>query len=170
MCAAATHLAYARVNTPGDPPKNPFLLGFFDPLFNMENPCYNRNMEARLHFTISVVMFLFIAFLYGTALYYDLPWYFWWYDIVLHIFGGMLISFVTVSIIRAREGEHNLYRMIMLGIVSAFVIGLLWEVYEIVTGSTYVTKEGYPMDTVIDIISDISGGIIGALYNYRHSK
>jgi hypothetical protein len=127
-------------------------------------------MEARLHLSISIVLFITLTALYAVGLAFDLPWYYWWYDIMLHILGGMLAGFVAVSVVRADQGEQNLGIMVTRGIIAALILGLLWELFELIIGATFVTVEGYPRDTFIDLLCDVSGGILGSLYNYRHSK
>lgn len=43
------------------------------------------------------------------------------------------------------------------------VVGLLWEIYEVVFGLTFISDPEYLGDTTIDLIMDVVGGFLGTL-------
>lgn len=49
---------------------------------------------------------------------------------------------------------------ILLG--SVLVVGAGWEVYEYVLGASY-SGEGYLLDTILDFVADLLGGLVGYL-------
>jgi hypothetical protein len=107
----------------------------------------------------------------GTGLYlYDTVW---WYDIVLHILSGFLVA-ITVFII------FNFFKplavtprrkVIFVAIISVFIVGVLWELYELYFRMTFLSDGVvYVFDTTKDIIDDMLGGFIGALYSIKILK
>lgn len=55
-----------------------------------------------------------------------------------------------------------------LAIVSALVVGLLWEIFEVYFGITLLSSRGYFVNNGQDIVMDIIGGAFGyAYFSYR---
>ncbi|MDQ3014292.1 MAG: hypothetical protein M3Q73_00295, partial [bacterium] len=109
--------------------------------------------------------------LYAIGLYFKLLWQIWWYDILLHTLGGVLISFVVMELIRVYGFTfRKMYHMFIPAITAALIIGLLWEGFELVSGATFVSKTGYKTDTSIDIVCDIAGALIGVLLSFKKSN
>lgn len=162
---AGTHLAYARVNTPGDPLKNLALRGFLVPETRL---WYNGYVPRRFPFITTFGLFVIIAVLYAIGLYFKLLWQIWWYDILLHTLGGVLISYVFMELIKVYGYQfRKVVHMFIPAIAAALVIGLLWELFELISGATFVSKAGYKTDTIIDIICDITGALIGVFISYK---
>jgi hypothetical protein len=127
-------------------------------------------MERRFPFGLSLGLFFMLGLLYGLGLYLRLPWQLWWYDIILHILGGFLASFVILEMLKSHQVSlRSLSQWIMAGLLISLGIGLLWECYELVSGSIFVTREGYMVDTGIDLACDIVGGIIAAFFSYKRT-
>ncbi len=125
-------------------------------------------MHIRFPIIVSFGLFVLLVVLYTTGLYFRLPWQIWWYDIILHLLGGILVGFVIVEALGLSQTKINkLIDAIFIGLISAIVIGTIWELYEVSIGATMVSYEGYPMDTVIDLLFDMLGGLAGAGYGYQ---
>jgi hypothetical protein len=111
---------------------------------------------------ITLLFLLFIASLatlHALALALFLYWQVWWFDIPMHLFGGMTVALgffagVDLRIIPA-SGVHSLTRMLIP--VAGIAVG--WEVFQHVI--TSVPKEDYVIDTSTDIVLGLVGATIG---------
>jgi len=111
-------------------------------------------MSRLIHF------FLFISTLFAwthhVAVAGSLYWYYWWFDIFMHFWGGLLIGL----------GVHALCRMKSIPILPStgvvltvlFVTTFGWEVFELLVGS--YAFEIYILDTILDIVLGFSGGLL----------
>jgi hypothetical protein len=79
----------------------------------------------------------------------------------MHFLGGVFIGILILYIIfRTQRNTHmSLYAIMKLTIVSVFVIGFLWEIYEyVVQGFTGVILAN-PLDSISDLFFDVAGGL-----------
>lgn len=116
----------------------------------------------------------FILFLNTIASFFY--WYstIWWFDIPMHFLGGFFIAlfsfwlFSTYLIEFFNQKSITNIVLSVLGIV--FIVGLGWEVYEIMID--YMTGAlGYVyLDGISDLFNDMAGGCIGILYLLRSRK
>lgn len=109
-----------------------------------------------------------IALLHFIAFEFYFYWKFWWFDILMHFFGGLWIGlmalwlvFLSGYIIRF----HLSYRTAFFtAIFSVIVIGIGWELFEVWSGVLLEEKANYIFDTTIDFIMDLAGAFLGYLY------
>src|SRR3989338_11524140 len=47
-----------------------------------------------------------------------------------------------------------------IAVMFAFGVGMIWELYEFMLSANF-SREGYAMDTLIDLIMDVSGALVG---------
>lgn len=92
-------------------------------------------------------------------------WYmqYWWYDIFMHILGGLAIGLLLASVARVFSWRPR--RLFWYIVIGTLCIGLAWEYFEIhyrLTGHP-IGSRLYYIDTVIDVIDDIIGGCIAFL-------
>lgn len=120
----------------------------------------------------------FVLFLTGLLHFigaqYFLYWHFWWFDILLHFLGGVWVAatcfwlyyfsgLVKVQVISPRY-------FFLVPFVGALIVGVAWEVFEYLTGLTFVIPGiDYKVDTICDIGMDVIGGMVVYLY-YRLTK
>ena len=122
------------------------LLSFWDTFFMS---------RALLYAQLVVVAALAALHLAGVE--YHLYWRFIWLDTLAHTLGGMWAGLFVFSV-RTRLGYMP---SITWGIVGAIVLGILWEVFEVVVG---IPREAnYAFDTSVDLLMDTIGGILGAI-------
>jgi len=119
-----------------------------------------------------VILFLFAALVFAvlhllaTAGY--LYWYYWWLDMVMHFYGGILLGL----------GVHALCRLKSVPLVPTFtlVFGVImfaaisWELFEWTTGLS--NPISYTLDTMQDVVLAFGGGllahfILSHLYNRK---
>ncbi len=94
-------------------------------------------------------------------------WYvsIWWFDMLMHTIGGVFVAFVC-SMITFKQIESLPFRELFIVIaLMVFIVGLAWEYYEYVV-QYYVrgVQLASIPDSVSDLICDMIGGSLGALF------
>lgn len=80
----------------------------------------------------------------------------WWYDIPAHILGGMWAGFFCMwAALHFRRHLSLTYV-----IVGVFLIGVMWEVFEVMLGIGGSPFMSYPLDTAKDLLDDVVGAFI----------
>lgn len=103
------------------------------------------------------------------AIEYSLYWSLWWYDIVMHFLGGLWIALIALWAYKAFAGEDaESNKGYLTALIIVVVVGILWEVMEILVGLT-LTQANYEMDTVLDLIMDVVGAICAARLVFRRT-
>ena len=106
---------------------------------------------------------------------------FYWYtaifgfDKFMHTLGGMFIVFIVSSFYSKKFAGQDSWRIFVTLVLSAFVIGLVWEYYEYIV--QYFIK-GVQLanvtDSIGDLIFDSIGGAIGSIFvisiNKRYNR
>ncbi len=99
------------------------------------------------------------------ALTFFLYWKLWWFDVVMHFFGGITVAlgFFTLKDLVRQIPDRFLYVVpIMAG--ALFVI-LAWEIFEYQFG--LFKSDGYVVDTVTDIVLGLVGAFLGFLLGHK---
>ena len=113
---------------------------------------------------ILAALVLAIFALHIIALFLHLYWVLWWYDIIVHFLGGAFTGLLIVwlryfsgyfGVPRIAASEKELMYLILVGTLG---VGVGGEVFERAFGHTW-SLEGYWLDTAVDLIMDIAGGI-----------
>ena len=88
---------------------------------------------------------------------------------VVHFLAGVCVGMVAILFWYYRLGlTLDVWKMVQMSILSVFIIGILWEIYELYFDITsFSDGMFYVTDTISDIIMDISGGFLGSLYAIR---
>jgi hypothetical protein len=110
------------------------------------------------------IVFLLLAILFAAthflAVAASLYWYHWWFDIMMHAWGGMLLvlgvhALSTFSWSPIQPTLKNVLIVLLVAVIS-------WEVFEWFAGlyepSTYV------FETAKDILVGLSGGLVTHLF------
>ena len=113
-------------------------------------------------FITKLVMLGFIIFLlnYLAVQFY---WYtsIWYFDIIMHFLGGIWVGFMIIWFLKIKLISSKTILQIILGV---FLIGVLWEFFEIILND-YTTQNPFNiLDTVSDIFCDLAGGTFATLY------
>lgn len=107
-----------------------------------------------------VIIFLLLgsvfAFVHQVAVTASLYWYYWWFDIVMHFWGGILIglgihAICTFSFIHVRP-------ILPLVLIVLAVFTGTWEVFEWSAGLWNV--DTYVFDTIKDLTMGFGGGLL----------
>ena len=121
-------------------------------------------------FKQTVTLLLIIAVLDLMAFIFYLHWTIWWYDVLLHFLSGVCVAMATVMFWNHFRvaSQTSVLKMIFIALLGTFIVGFLWEVYELSLGATsFLEGVAYWRDTASDLIMDTSGGFFGALYAYE---
>lgn len=106
-------------------------------------------------FILSLTLFFTNSF----ALKANLYWTTSWADIITHSLGGMVVLglIMLVSLQKTPTKGFKVFRMMSLVVF----IGVVWELFELYNGMTFITDKGYWLDTAGDIFFDILGAYLG---------
>jgi predicted dehydrogenase len=120
-----------------------------------------------------VVSFLLIgvcfAGVHHVAMVANLYWYYWWFDIVMHFWGGLLIglgvhALATFSWLRLRPSWSVM-------LVTLALITGLWELFESWAGLHEQDFGMFMLDTIQDVVFGFAGGLLAhALLRYSTIK
>lgn len=106
------------------------------------------------------ILFLILAVAFATAHYFaglvSLYWYLWWFDILMHFWGGILIGlgvyvFLGFSAINLRP---KLWHVLL----ALLVVTISWEIFENIFG--LYNPVNYQIDTMQDILIGFVGGLL----------
>ncbi len=101
-------------------------------------------------------------------------WYYsiWWFDIFMHFIGGVWLGVVFVWLCAFRKLPLTLnFPFVLRLILSVLIVGVGWEVFEYYF-INYMAQNNFDVvDTVSDLVLDISGGLLASTYLlYKHKK
>ena len=120
---------------------------------------YMNKSLTTFFFTAS---FLFVG-AHVVAMHFSFYWYFWWADIVMHSWGGVLVG-LGVHVLASLSSVP--VRATLPWVVTALLVATLsWEVFERSFG--LFNPDGYLLDTSIDILLGFTGGILAHLFLSR---
>ncbi len=126
-------------------------------LQEIKNPA---NYLLRTTILVSTLHFL------ATKLY----WYndFFWFDMLMHFIGGIFIGFIALYILYRFKISQNkkFISTIKITILTVFVVGLFWEVYEYVVQGFTGAILANPIDSISDLFFDLAGGLY-AVYIFQ---
>jgi hypothetical protein len=123
--------------------------------------------KSPLILLLGVIIAVAVLHILGLKFYFY--WRFGWYDTVVHILGAFFVATAVLYYFSSSVTLPNLSttKIFIIGLASALVIGIIWELFEVKIGATFVTRPEYIPDTIGDLLSDIVGGILGSLYSLR---
>ncbi len=111
-----------------------------------------------------------VGFLNIIAIKLYLYWTVWWFDMVVHFLAGATVAMTAMLLwyFFFKGTIPNISKSIKISVAAALLIGILWEFYELYFSITFLSDGlAYWTDTSSDLLMDISGGILGALYAHR---
>lgn len=119
--------------------------------------------------TILLISLIAVVHITGTYLYWY--WIYFWLDILMHFLGGLWVGLACFWIFEISEKKFGSVKTALQAIIFAFVcaftVGVLWEIFENVTGIAFVAYEEYKLDTLMDLVMDSVGGVVAGLYAWR---
>ena len=110
-------------------------------------------------------MSVLFAAVHYFAMVASLYWYLWWFDVVMHFWGGILIS-LGVHSLATFSRFHFKPTLVTLLFVLAFAT-VTWEIFEFTVGLWQ--PETYVVDTIQDIILGFTGGLLAHVVLLRYT-
>lgn len=103
----------------------------------------------------------------------SLYWTVFWFDSFMHFIAGVCAAMGSIYIwnkfINKITWKNK--KIIFIGLLGTFLIGVLWEFYEIYFGISFLYEgDNFWNDTLTDLVMDMLGGLLGALYSSRLLK
>ncbi len=124
-------------------------------------------MKQKLPFLVIGTLCL-VYVLHIVAIVLRLYWTSWWFDEIVHALAGFSVG---LSYLMFRSYFSWLEKSVGAGtalILGVFIVGVSWEVFEWYAGLASVHIEGYWLDTSMDVIADMLGGIAAYKYFKKH--
>ncbi len=132
------------------------------------------NIFKQKPFLFSWLVLMLLIGLHSTGSYYSLYWRFFWFDIVVHIVSGLWVGliFLWLASVCGQINSMREYKVksLLVALISAVLIGVVWELLENITQITFVKASGYGFNTALDILNDGLGGILACIYFLRRKK
>ncbi|MFA6397383.1 MAG: hypothetical protein WDK96_00865 [Candidatus Paceibacterota bacterium] len=127
----------------------------------------DKNKKSLIKKICVLIFFIFFVNLLAMKFY----WYFsiWWFDMFVHLLGGLFISLLIFWIyyysgLIKNKKNYNKKFIILLSALGVLVIGIFWEIFEF-NISVFIT---HTPQVILDIASDlffgVCGSFVGSLY------
>ena len=110
-------------------------------------------------------LIVIVGFLNLLAVKFYFYWSIWWFDMMMHFLGGAWIAVVALWFFYFSghfKTKIKTSRAVFIAITSAIIIGVLWEVYELIIGLTLWPEDSF--DTITDVVMDT----LGAMFSYMY--
>lgn len=137
---------------------------------------YNMVMSTTKYIKIrllGLIVFIFAVNLLAMKFF----WYIsiWWFDMPMHFLGGVFLGFLYVvlgtfikSSFFANPATILTRKNIIQFMVFVFVVGFLWELYEIGVARITFGDLGTPVDSLSDLFFDLAGGLFSYILILRN--
>lgn len=101
-----------------------------------------------------------------------LYWRFWWFDIMMHFLGGLLMGLIALWLYFLSnyfKKDNNSFDLILktsikkvfiLSFIFVMIVGIGWEIFEFIMGISFA--DGYVLGYIIDTSSDLVMDVIGS--------
>lgn len=120
-------------------------------------------MNQRLRLLINILGLSVVLFIgHKLALRANLYWTTAWADVIMHSIGGALLGTVFTYLLSFKYKLESISLKQIIGF--AFIVGIIWELFELYTGQTFYYDKGYIIDTLGDIFFDIFGAYLAHLF------
>jgi len=118
----------------------------------------------------TLVLFSIVGILHLVATIYHLYWSIYEFDSVVHFFAGMALAsfflwFYFFSGFFAPD-KRTLIQFLIISVVGTLAVSFLWESFELIFKQTMVQKLDYSYDTMMDLLMDFLGALVGCFYAY----
>jgi hypothetical protein len=133
----------------------------------------------KIYLSLGLGLFLFLL-AYFLVIFTPLDRMFWWYDDMMHVIGGVWAAFFSVSAFAEwqRRGFVSFQSPLVYAaciIAFVFMIGVLWEWYELARDEYFILRYGNPrqmelLDTLGDLGSDAAGAMLFLLASRIRKK
>ncbi|OGI95388.1 hypothetical protein A2917_02390 [Candidatus Nomurabacteria bacterium RIFCSPLOWO2_01_FULL_42_17] len=93
-------------------------------------------------------------------------WYsaLWWLDVLMHFLGGFWIGLLYLYLFSPKNISRALISRTLFFVL---LVGVGWEVFEILVNEVLAQNSFDYLDTLADLILDLSGGLYAILYLWK---
>lgn len=108
---------------------------------------------------VFLTTFATLAALHNLAIALSLYWHFWWFDMAMHGFGGVVVA---LGLYTVRDLNLPLPRWCLAlpgCMLTILIVTLIWETFELWAGIPI--QNDFAVDAVTDIVMGLSGGLLG---------
>jgi hypothetical protein len=88
----------------------------------------------------------------------------WYFDIIMHFLGGVWVGFFFIYVYSPLQ---RVTRPVLKVLLSVFLIGISWEIFEFVVNNVIGRIPFDAGDTLSDIFWDLTGGLIATFYFFK---
>ncbi len=133
-------------------------------------------MKSAPLFKLLFSLLVVIASLHILSSFLYLYWSIQWIHLIIHFLSGILVSLSALCLIYVSEYDFLRKRIseapiatFFVAIGASLVAGILWEVFELTFGITFLSDQNYLSQNGSEVIAALSGGLIGwAYFSYKH--
>ena len=132
------------------------------------------NIQLPRSLSLFTVFFAYASLFLGEI--HDFYEYFWWWDVLLHGCSAMILGIIGLMLTRMMISSEVVRATHFMRSFFAFMfsvaLGAIWEVFEFLMDVLFATnmqKSGL-VDTMVDLIVDMTGAFIVATLAYLHWK
>jgi hypothetical protein len=115
---------------------------------------------------------ILLAALHHVAIFFYLYWTVWWFDMLMHLLGGIWVGAIILWFFYesgfVKNFTYKKYQAFLLAFVGTLLVGIFWEVFEIVGGIIKLPTD--TMDSLSDLVMDLVGAVVAFLYFDRVIK
>lgn len=135
----------------------------------------NKNKYIFISLTRSIVPMI-IVFIFDILVNNPLGFYtrWWWFDIPMHIVGGIVTTFCAYSFFKRIKKSISLEPFALRCFVfigSTAIVGILWEIYEFFASlATGIVMQPSVADTVGDLANDLIGATLFCVLLFLSKK
>lgn len=89
-----------------------------------------------------------------------LYWRFWWYDIMMHFLGGVVIGGIAIWMLLRFRPDSSRRVVVVNVLTSILLVGIGWEIFEYIIDPTYAEQANIVFDTGLDLVMDTIGAFV----------
>jgi hypothetical protein len=114
--------------------------------------------------------FLIFLIFFADFIAHKLYWYssVWYFDMLMHFFGGLWLGLFLIWFFYA-DFSPTLRKFLKI-IIGVLLIGILWEVFEILVNQVAAQNSLNFLDIVSDLFFDLAGGIFALFYFIKKDR
>lgn len=116
-------------------------------------------------FMLWFMLLALIAILHASAIEFYLYWTYSWFDTMMHFLGGLFVGLASLWLFFVSgyiHVERHIRNVALLASCSIILIGVSWEVFEVLAGIPI--EDNYVLDTATDLTMDALGTIFATVF------
>lgn len=134
-----------------------------------------EEMEKRklsTHFLKCALLLIMVAgFLDFLGFTFHLFWSLHYFDSLVHFIAGITVGMGSLWLLTLTTKQITKQNIFNTAVTGAIIVGVIWEIFELTNGITLLSDGiHYVTDTGADLIMDVTGGIVAAIYGWNVTK